>query len=71
MCEAGYGEQIVLSLDTTNERLRAYNANDMGLDYILTDFIPMLRQAGVAKKDIRAMCESNAGRILQVQEVAR
>lgn len=71
MCEAGYGEQIALSLDTTNERLRAYNANDMGLDYILTDFIPMLRQAGVAKKDIRAMCESNAGRILQVQEVAR
>ena len=31
----GYDSQVVISLDTTNQRLRAYEAKDMGLDYIL------------------------------------
>ena len=68
VCEAGYAGQIVLSLDTTNQRLRAYNAPDMGLDYILTDFIPMLRAAGFTESQISAMCESNAVEILQLQD---
>ena len=68
VCEAGYAGQIVLSLDTTNQRLRAYNAPDMGLDYILTDFIPMLRTAGFTESQISAMCESNAVEILQLQD---
>lgn len=73
VCRAGYGGQIVLSLDTTNQRLRAYHAQDMGLDYILTEFIPMLRAAGFPEHQISAMCQSNAAEILQLQntEVTR
>ena len=70
VCQAGYTEQIVLSLDTTNQRLRAYNSTDMGLDYILTDFIPMLRNAGFSESEIQAMCRHNAREILSIQDIS-
>lgn len=43
----GYGHQILCSLDTTRERLRAYNADAIGLDYILKTFIPLMRNSGI------------------------
>jgi len=67
LCEKGYDNQIVLALDTTNQRLRAYNSPDMGLDYILTDFIGMLKEDGIRDESIRRMCRDNAPRILQMQ----
>lgn len=68
MCEAGYGDRLVLSLDTTNERLRAYGAHDMGLDYILAHYIPTLKTAGVSDADIRRMTHENAARLLAINE---
>ena len=46
---AGYERQILLGLDTTNRRLRNYGA-DMGLDYILNDFMPVLKREGIDKR---------------------
>lgn len=63
--DAGFARQIVLSLDTTNQRLRAYSAADMGLDTILLDFLPYLRANGIEDRRIEAMCRSNAARFLQ------
>lgn len=37
MTDRGFGDNLVLSLDTTNERLKTYGAK-FGLDYILTEF---------------------------------
>ncbi len=65
MCADGYADRIVLSLDTTNRRLRAYNASDMGLDYILTTFIPRLHECGIKNAHIEAMCRKNAAHFLQ------
>ena len=65
MLDAGFEDSIVLSLDTTNQRLRSYNSPDMGLDYILREFIPALRKAGVTKKQIDKMCKTNAARFLE------
>ena len=48
LCQRGYDSQLVLALDTTNQRLRAYNSPDMGLDYILTDFIGMMKGLGLS-----------------------
>ena len=62
--DAGFDRQVVLSLDTTNQRLRSYNATDMGLDYILTDFIPALQEAGFSDLSIQRMCRLNAQSIL-------
>lgn len=62
--ESGLTGQIVLSLDTTNQRLRSYYAEDMGLDYILTTFIPQLREHGFTDQEIRQMCTINARTLL-------
>ncbi len=69
MLKKGYEQQIVLSLDTTNQRLRAYGAQDMGLETILTEFIPKLRACGVSDSQIEAMCQGNAQRLLAVSGV--
>lgn len=63
--DAGFSQQLVLSLDTTNQRLRAYHSPDMGLDYILTEYIPMLRRAGISEMQLLDMCRNNAARILE------
>ena len=60
LCGAGYVRQLVLSLDTTNERLRAYGAADMGLDYILTVYRGMLLKAGLTREQLADLCERNA-----------
>lgn len=57
-------KQILLSLDTTNQRLRAYHAKDMGLDYILTNFIPMLLKNDFSSDEIYDMCQCNPCRAL-------
>lgn len=65
MLDAGFEDSIVLSLDTTNQRLRAYGSPDMGLDYILREYIPALRNAGISEEQINKMCRTNAARFLE------
>jgi len=65
MLEAGYEGQLLLSLDTTNARLKAYGA-EMGLDYILTEFIPQLKAAGAGEIQIKKMQSLNARRALTI-----
>ena len=64
MKKSGLTGRIVLSLDTTNQRLRSYHAQDMGLDYILKTFIPLLHKHGFTDQEILQMCTTNAGTIL-------
>jgi len=64
MCDAGLDGQIVLSLDTTAARLRAYGATDMGLDYLLKDYKNMLLSAGIQEESIEKMYKTNAAQIL-------
>lgn len=62
----GYDSQVVISLDTTNQRLRAYEAKDMGLDYILNTYKDVMRQHGIPEKSIDKMCKENARKILDI-----
>ena len=64
MCEAGFEDKIVLSLDTTGARLRSYGAMDMGLDYLLKDYKNMLKSAQIAEESIEKMYKTNAAQIL-------
>ncbi len=66
MIEEGYEDKLLLSLDTTNQRLRAYGG-DMGLDYILKEFAPMLREAGVGNESILKMQSLNARKALKIK----
>lgn len=65
MLKAGYERQILLSLDTTNMRLKSYGAS-FGLDYILKDFVPFLLQGGITAGQIQMMMVSNPARALSV-----
>ncbi len=64
MIDAGYLERILLATDPTRDRLKSYGAL-MGMDYILTSFLPLLRLSGFAEEWITAMCVANPGRALQ------
>ncbi len=66
IAEEGYSEQILLSLDTTRQRLQAYDGRGFGLDYILRSYIPMLRGQGISEEEIDGMCRRNAQRALQI-----
>ncbi len=68
MIGAGYEDRILLSLDTTSARLKAYGA-DMGLDYILTEFAPALRSAGVSETQIKKMQSLNARGALTIKKL--
>ncbi len=68
MCSSGFIKQLVLSLDTTNQRLRAYYAKDMGLDYILKTYIPLLRTKNFSDDDIKYMCVINAQEALSLKQ---
>ncbi len=65
----GYPAQLLLSLDTTNQRLRAYGA-DMGLDYILCEFKPMLLENGISEEECAMMMTGNAARALSMRAVS-
>lgn len=58
MISGGYGDRLLLGLDTTRERLRSYGA-DIGLDYIRECFVPLMLNAGIAEKAILRMTIEN------------
>jgi 5-phospho-D-xylono-1,4-lactonase len=58
MLEWGLEDKILLGLDTTRERMKSYGG-DIGLDYIKTTFIPLLKSYGVTKTAIEKMMVHN------------
>jgi len=70
MKDAGHLQRMLLSLDTTNMRLRAYKG-EIGLDYILTEYIPLLHQVGFTDQDLTQICILNPQRALCFRETER
>ena len=62
MAEAGCGDQILLSLDTTAARLTAYGGA-LGLDYLLNSFLPRLRREGAPEEAVDGFCRANCRRL--------
>ncbi|PWJ48498.1 phosphotriesterase family protein [Faecalicatena contorta] len=60
----GFQEQLLYSLDTTRERLKSYNPDGTGLDYILTTFNNSLRLSGISEDTIHKISVENPARIL-------
>ncbi|MCX8130611.1 MAG: hypothetical protein N3I35_10995 [Clostridia bacterium] len=46
MVEYGFEDRILIGLDTTRERMKSYGGT-LGLDYIMTHFIPLLKSYGL------------------------
>ncbi|MDD5016500.1 MAG: phosphotriesterase [Eubacteriales bacterium] len=59
MVGSGYAGRLLFGLDTSNRRLKSYGAN-MGLDYILTEFKPLLVERLGANTVNRIMIENPA-----------
>lgn len=68
MIEKGYLEQICLSTDPTTDRLKHYRGT-VGIDYILTEFIPILRKSGFTGNEIWQMTHENPWRALSKYKV--
>jgi len=58
MLERGYRDRLLLSLDTTAARLRRYGG-EIGLNYLLDTFLPLLRKRGVPQSDIEEITHAN------------
>lgn len=58
MLEAGFERQLLLSLDTTRERLSSYGGR-IGLDYLLDSFIPQLVACGVSSSTVHTLTVEN------------
>ncbi len=66
MVDVGFADRILLGLDTTRERLAAYGGA-VGLDYLLSVFLPKLRQAGVGEETLGRFMRANPARALALR----
>jgi phosphotriesterase-related protein len=66
LLEAGYGERLLLGLDTTRPRLRSYGGSP-GLCYMIEDFIPFMLKNGIGQTDTVNFFVKNPARIFDKQ----
>lgn len=66
MTEKGFAGQILMGLDTTRERLKSYGGA-IGLDYLLTTFIPLMKSYGFDDETINRLAIDNPAQALECQ----
>lgn len=63
LLEAGYGDQVVLGTDIgTRSALKSYGGR--GFAWLIDNFIPAMRKAGVSEDDVRRLTVTNVARAL-------
>jgi len=60
----GHGAHMLLGLDVTRARMRAYGGT-IGLAYLHDRFLPLLRQSGILEADLRRMMVENPAKALR------
>lgn len=68
LLNAGCASQVMLSLDTTNQRMRAYGG-PIGLTYLIGTFLPILAAAGISQETIHLLTTDNPARALARQTI--
>ena len=63
---AGYEDQLLYSLDTTRARLKSYDPNAVGLDYMFTTFIPFMKEHGITNEQIYKITHTNCQKALSI-----
>ncbi len=64
LIEAGYEDKILIGLDVTRERLKSYGG-EIGLDYIIENFMPLLKQHGITDEQIKKFTTLNPSKAFQ------
>ena len=62
MADKGWGDRLLLALDTTAQRLASYGG-EIGLCYILDTFLPMLAAAGFSPEERESFTVTNCRRL--------
>lgn len=62
---SGYGNQLLIGLDTTRTRLLSYEG-EIGLDYIIKQFIPLMKSEGMMEESIQKMTVLNPRKALAI-----
>ena len=68
MLEFGCANRLLFSLDTTAARLKSYNPDAPGLDFLLREFLPALEAAGVPRETLRNIMEVNPLRLFGMHD---
>ena len=58
MAEKDFLNRILISTDPTTDRMKFYSGT-VGIDYILTEFMPMMRMAGFSEEEILKITQIN------------
>lgn len=66
---AGHGERLLISSNTVGVA-KGHEAKEIGVDYLLASFVPILRKAGVTEEQIRILLQENPQRVLTVDPSA-
>lgn len=64
MVEQGYESRLLLSLDTTRERLKSYTPSGPGLSYLLRSFCGLLKKKGIGEDRLKEILIENPARVL-------
>ncbi|TBL76551.1 phosphotriesterase [Paenibacillus thalictri] len=62
---AGFGKRLLISSNAVGIA-KGHAAKELGFDYLLSRFVPMLRQAGLTDEQVRMLTEENPQRVLTV-----
>lgn len=63
MINMGYLDNLLLALDTTRNRHKSYGGN-IGLNYILETFIPLMKENGIKSEQIKKLMIENPAKAL-------
>ena len=66
---AGLGDRILISTNAVGVA-KGYEAKDLGFDYLLSKFVPIMRKAGGTDEQIRILLEENPQRVLTIDSSA-
>lgn len=58
----GYGSRVLISSNAVGVA-KGHDTKELGFDYLLTKFVPILRKAGVNEEQIRILLEENPQRV--------
>ena len=61
LIDRGHEDQILLGLDTTRKRMKSYGG-EIGLDYLIGTFLPLLAESGVTETQVKKMMIGNPAR---------
>ncbi|WP_066072570.1 aryldialkylphosphatase [Neobacillus soli] len=65
----GLGERVLISSNAIGVA-KGHETKELGYDYLLTKFVPMIQDAGVTREQIRLLLEENPARVLTIDASA-